>query len=96
VRDVAGVGTGAGIGVGRDLGNRLGTGVGRQGVGKGASASREIGFREATGDDAGLGTGGVARGGSNVGPKQRGAGGCVREGREPRVGEPVAFCGANF
>jgi hypothetical protein len=24
-----------------------------------------------------------------VGPKQRGAGGRVREGREPRVGEPV-------
>ena len=31
-----------------------------------------------------------------VGPKQRGAGGRVREGREPRVGEPVGFCDANF
>ena len=31
-----------------------------------------------------------------VGPKQRGAGGCVREGREPRVGEPVGFCDANI
>ena len=30
-----------------------------------------------------------------VGPKQRGAGGRVREGREPRVGEPVCFCDAN-
>ena len=29
-----------------------------------------------------------------VGPKQRGAGGLVREGREPRVGEPVGFCDA--
>jgi len=27
-----------------------------------------------------------------VGPKQRGAGGRVREGREPKVGEPVGFC----
>ena len=26
-----------------------------------------------------------------VGSKQRGSGGCVREGREPRVGEPVGF-----
>jgi hypothetical protein len=31
-----------------------------------------------------------------LGPKQRGAGGRVREGREPRVGEPVGFCDANF
>jgi hypothetical protein len=31
-----------------------------------------------------------------VGPKQRGAGGRVREGREPRVGEPVGFCDANL
>ena len=31
-----------------------------------------------------------------VGPKQRGAGGRVREGREPRVGEPVGLCEANF
>ena len=31
-----------------------------------------------------------------VGPKQRGAGSRVREGREPRVGEPVGFCDANF
>ena len=31
-----------------------------------------------------------------VGPKQRGAGGRVREGREPRVGEPVGFCDTNF
>ena len=31
-----------------------------------------------------------------VGPKQRGAGGRVREGQEPRVGEPVGFCDANF
>ena len=30
-----------------------------------------------------------------VGPKQRGAGGRVREGREPRFGEPVGFCDAN-
>ena len=30
-----------------------------------------------------------------VGPKQRGAGGRVREGREPRFGEPVVFCEAN-
>ena len=30
-----------------------------------------------------------------VGAKQRGAGGRVREGREPRFGEPVGFCNAN-
>jgi hypothetical protein len=59
VRDAAGDGTGEGFGVGSDLGNRLGTGVGRQDVGKGASASREVGSREATGGGAGLGTGGV-------------------------------------
>ena len=46
MRDVAGVGTGAGFGIGSDLSNRLGTGVGRQGVGKGANASREIGSRK--------------------------------------------------
>ena len=31
-----------------------------------------------------------------VGSKQRGAGGRVREGREPKVGGPVGFCDANF
>jgi len=46
VRDVAGVGTRAGFGVGSDLGIRLGTGVGRQGVGKGARTSRKIGSRD--------------------------------------------------
>ena len=35
-------------------------------------------------------------GGNLVGLKQRGAGGRVREGREPRVREPVDFCDANF
>ena len=31
-----------------------------------------------------------------VGSKQRGAGGRMRKGREPRVGKPVGFCDANF
>ena len=31
-----------------------------------------------------------------VSPKQRGAGGRVREGREPGFGEPVGFCDANI
>ena len=31
-----------------------------------------------------------------VGPKQRGASGRVREGREPGFGEPFGFCDASF